>query len=214
MSDAARRPDDSADRSVGEPRSGGAGEPPAGPPPDAAPAAPATEPPSDAADDERPQVLVLVVGAHAVAIRAELVREVVRPGRVTPLAGAPAWIAGVTAVRGLVLPVADLARRSGAERAAPEDWVVLADGARAAVLAGARAARVVGAVDVEDVEDTDGKGAVDGAVSPAPAGLPVRGAVRPVDGGGGAAPGGVAGPPPERPLPLLDAAALLDLIGD
>jgi chemotaxis signal transduction protein len=164
-------------------------------------------------------VLVALLGDAPLAIAAEVVAAVVRPGAVTPVAGTEPWLAGVTAVRGRVLPVADLRRLAGlpagddvgaSEVGAPADaWhVVLDDGRRAAALAGLRVRRVVACAPADDGDAAPAaRSGEPAAAAPAPA-LPVRGVVRlERDNVRGAD----ALPPA---APLLDAAALLDLVHD
>ncbi len=170
-------------------------------------------------------MLVTLLGDAPLAIAAEVVAAVVRRGAVTPVAGAEPWLAGVTAVRGRVLPVADLRRLAGVpageEVGAPgggptaDAWhVVLDDGRRAAALAGLRVRRVAacapaddGRPDHADAAPGARAGEPASAAASAPA-LPVRGVVRlERDNVRGAD----ALPPA---APLLDAAALLDLVHD
>jgi purine-binding chemotaxis protein CheW len=54
-----------------------------------------------------------MVGNLSLGVPSENVREVVRPGALTPLPRAPAFILGVTGHRGEVLPVIDLLRFMG-----------------------------------------------------------------------------------------------------
>ena len=56
----------------------------------------------------REQVLILQSGGARFALHAGQAREVARLGELVPLPGAPARLAGVTSVRGAVLPVLDL----------------------------------------------------------------------------------------------------------
>jgi len=56
----------------------------------------------------REQVLIFSTGGTRFALHAGQAREVARLGELVPLPGAPARLAGVTSVRGLVLPVLDL----------------------------------------------------------------------------------------------------------
>ena len=56
----------------------------------------------------REQVLILSSGGIRFALHAGQAREVARLGELVPLPGAPARLAGVTSVRGQVLPVLDL----------------------------------------------------------------------------------------------------------
>jgi purine-binding chemotaxis protein CheW len=58
----------------------------------------------------REQVLILSSGGVHYALSAVKTREVARVGQLVPLPGAPSRLAGVTSVRGLVLPVLDLRR--------------------------------------------------------------------------------------------------------
>jgi purine-binding chemotaxis protein CheW len=53
-------------------------------------------------------VLIFSTGGTRFALHAGQAREVARLGELVPLPGAPARLAGVTSVRGLVLPVLDL----------------------------------------------------------------------------------------------------------
>ena len=143
------------------------------------------------------RVLVLVVGEATWAVPAEVVRAVVRPVATSALAGAPAWVTGVAAVRGTVLPVADLARRAGVPAAAGSAvrdawWVVVELGGRGAALAGARV-RTVEAATLEEAGEL-----------PAASGLPRAGAAR-LWGEGEVSP---------TPLPVLDVAAVLSEVHD
>ncbi len=163
-------------------------------------------------------MLVALLGDAPLAIAAGVVAAVVRAGAVTPVAGAEAWLAGVTAVRGRVLPVADLRRLAGLPAGddvggygggPPADaWhVVLDDGRRAAALAGLRVRRVAACAPAGDADAAPAARSAEPPAAGAP-GLPVRGVVRlERDNVRGAD----ALPPA---APLLDAAALLDLVHD
>jgi hypothetical protein len=141
------------------------------------------------------------------AIAAGQVDAVVRPAPVTPVAGTAPWITGVAAVRGRVLPVADLSVLVGVapdagDAAVGRGWfVVVDDGRRAAALAGLDVRRVA-----VRLPDGGGPDRVDaGGEWP---GLPLGGVAR-LEGDssrGADAPAGAA--------PLLDVAALLDLVHD
>jgi chemotaxis signal transduction protein len=112
-------------------------------------------------------------------------------------------VLGVTAVRGRVLPVADVRRLAGlgpadAAGTAAGAWlVVIDDGQRAAALTGLQVRRVIGCAEAMDEAPAHRAAAL---------GLPVRGVVRlERDGSRGAD----ALPPT---APLLDVAGLLDLV--
>ena len=144
--------------------------------------------------DAELDVLVLAIGDDplgTVAVLAEHVREVARVERITAYPGAPADVRGVTAVRGLIVPVLDLTPTGVAGRPV----VLLAVGDRALALAGSTAVRVTRGVVV-------GPGA--GAPPRLWSGrvLPRAGAVRLA---AAARPEAADGPT----LPLLDAAALI-----
>lgn len=156
-----------------------------------------------------PRVLVVSLAGVHLAIPAALAAGVVRPGPVTPVPGPEPWVLGVTAVRGRVLPVVDVRRLAGlgpaegAEEAAGDAsgawFVVIDDGRRAAVLAGMRVRRVAACVADRDAEP---------AGAAAAAGLPTCGVAR-LEGENSR--GADALPPT---APLLDVAALLDLVHD
>ena len=153
---------------------------------------------------EPARALVALLGGAALAIPAELVAAVVRPGPVTPVGGAEPWLVGMTAVRGRVLPVADLGRLTGVPPAETPDepgggwYVVVDDGRRAVALAGLRVRRLVACDSAADTLPRVGS----------PPGLPVRGIARlEADTGRGAD----ALPPRAA---LVDVAALLDLVYD
>lgn len=55
----------------------------------------------------------VTIAGQAFAIESDLVHEVVRTPPITPLPGAPPFLVGVAAHRGLVVPVVDLARLLG-----------------------------------------------------------------------------------------------------
>lgn len=58
-------------------------------------------------------LVVFTLNGDESAIQTEHVREVLRMVAVTPLPGAPAWLAGVVNLRGCVVPVIDLRARFG-----------------------------------------------------------------------------------------------------
>lgn len=88
-------------------------------------------------DAEIPQALLVRVAGERLAIPLSSIRAVMRGRRTVRLPGAPAWVAGLAAVRGALLPVAILsARASGVPNGMAPDWLVLADhGSRSALLA-------------------------------------------------------------------------------
>ncbi len=59
------------------------------------------------------QVVVLQVGGELYGAQIPLVREVREMQRITMVPGTPAWVVGVTNLRGGVIPVIDLRRRLG-----------------------------------------------------------------------------------------------------
>ena len=162
--------------------------------------------PAEGEDAPRPRALVGWLGARPVAIAAAFVDAVVRPGPVTPVAGPEPWLLGVTAVRGRVLPVADLRRLVGGSAVEGDGepgggWhVVVDDGRRAAALAGLRLRQVAPCAFSED--EAPGVGGWGGGP------LPVRGVARLE----GETARGAEALPPEAAL--LDVAALLDLVHD
>lgn len=148
------------------------------------------------AGDAEFDVLVLAIGDDplgTVAVAAAHVREVARLERTTAYPGAPVDVRGVTAVRGLIVPVLDLTPSDTAGRPV----VLLTVGDAALALAGSAAVRVTRAVWAEP-----------GVDAPVPLRLwsgrvlPLAGAVRLADA---ARPEVADGPT----LPLLDAAALI-----
>jgi hypothetical protein len=162
--------------------------------------------PAEGEDAPRPRALVGWLGARPLAIAAAFVDAVVRPGPVTPVAGPEPWLLGVTAVRGRVLPVADLRRLVGGSAVEGDGepgggWhVVVDDGRRAAALAGLRLRQVAPCAFAED--EAPGGGGWGGGP------LPVRGVAR-LEGD---TTRGAEALPPEAAL--LDVAALLDLVHD
>ena len=163
---------------------------------------------NSAASGQEPPSRALVgwLGARPLAVAAAFVDAVVRPGPVTPVAGPEPWLLGVTAVRGRVLPVADLRRlvgvpEGGDDAAQGAGWhVVVDDGRRAAALAGLRLRQVAPCAFADD--GAAGVGEWGGAR------LPVRGVARLE----GETARGAEALPPEAAL--LDVAALLDLVHD
>jgi purine-binding chemotaxis protein CheW len=165
--------------------------------------------PDDAPDAD--QVLVVELGERAYALAAAEVREVARAAPVTPLPGTPAWVLGLAAVRGAVLPVGDVQRLAGAPAADARDgwWVVVDDGRRGAALAGWRVCGVASAPHADNACAGADAGADAGAAARDGAGLPVRGGVRLSEDGGR---GGTWAPP--GAVARLDVAALLDDLYD
>ena len=159
-------------------------------------------------DAPSPRALVGWLGARPLAVAAAFVDAVVRPGSVTPVAGPEPWLLGVTAVRGRVLPVADLRRLVGGSAVEGDGepgggWhVVVDDGRRAAALAGLRLRQVAPCAFAEDEAPGVGVGGWGGGP------LPVRGVAR-LEGD---TTRGAEALPPEAAL--LDVAALLDLVHD
>ncbi len=95
-------------------------------------AAIAADTPDDADDlRERPaetgaRHLVFDLAGSHYAVAIEHVREVLRPGRLTPVPGAPAWMPGVANIRGDIVTLVDLPRYLGfpAGEAAPRGMLV------------------------------------------------------------------------------------------
>jgi purine-binding chemotaxis protein CheW len=88
-------------------------------------------PAEEAEGEEAPQWLVVVVGGMRCGIPVEQVREVVRPGGLRPVPGAPVQQAGIVNVRGAIVTVLDLAAmQTGARAVAPGSIVLLQYGAR------------------------------------------------------------------------------------
>ncbi len=84
---------------------------------------------------ERIPVLVVRVGARACAVPLEHVGETLRPLPISPVAGMPAFVRGMSVVRGAPTPVVDLdvLLGSGAD-SATRRWVTLKLGARQVAL--------------------------------------------------------------------------------
>lgn len=154
-------------------------------------------------------VLLLHVAGRAVAVATGDVAEVARLGAVTPLAGTPTWVRGVTAVRGVIVPVVDLLGLLGEPSAAAHAQPAAAGGGAehvVVVVRGAWRAALVGATVAGVAEGPCAPGAAARLAGSDAPGLPVRGAVRPERGGA-----------PDReapPVPLLDVAALLHELHD
>jgi purine-binding chemotaxis protein CheW len=84
----------------------------------------------------RETVLLVRAGASRCGLPLSSVSETMRPLPVAPLAGAPAFVRGVSIVRGEPVPVVDLAALlGGAPEAAVERFVSVQAGGRRAVLA-------------------------------------------------------------------------------
>lgn len=82
-------------------------------------------------DDQRAQWLVVRSAGAELGIPIEQVREVVRPGGLRPVPGAPHTQAGIVNVRGAIVTVLDLrALRSGERAVTPGSIVLLQHGAR------------------------------------------------------------------------------------
>ncbi|MEW6218158.1 MAG: chemotaxis protein CheW [Thermodesulfobacteriota bacterium] len=75
---------------------------------DTAPAAGETAGPTRGADLSEEQLVTFVVGGEEYGIRITQIREINRLGQVTRLPKAPAFLAGVTNLRGQVIPLIDL----------------------------------------------------------------------------------------------------------
>lgn len=69
------------------------------------------------AHDGALQVVMIGLGEEKFALEAELVREIIDPVAVTPVAGAKPFVASVINVRGNVIPLADLRVRFGMPQA-------------------------------------------------------------------------------------------------
>lgn len=88
-------------------------------------------PEADGTRDRR--YLIFTLGSDDFALDAGIVRELLRPPRLTRVPGAPAALAGLTNLRGTALPVLDLRRvvRPGLEPATEPTRVVVAEAAEA-----------------------------------------------------------------------------------
>ena len=167
------------------------------PPALASPDGPEGSDSDDATPRDLVEVLVVQLRGRSYAVPAAVVREVAPTGPVTPLPGTAAWVSGITAVRGALLPVADLRRRgpsrADADAEAPyrdagstrDGWMVIVDdGLRSAALVGLRVRGIALARAASDAPHVDGAPRTtpsdDGLVID---GLPVRGAVRLIDEG-------------------------------
>lgn len=80
-------------------------------------------------------LLVFRTGATLGALPVEHVVETMRPLALTPIASAPAYVAGAAVVRGEAVPVVDLARLLTGAPAPVQRWISLRSGARPAILA-------------------------------------------------------------------------------
>ncbi len=153
------------------------------------------------------EVLVLTIGHGAgpvsrIAVAASAVREVSRAERITPYPGAPVDIPGVTAIRGRIVVILDLARR-GEQLSISAPLVLLESEGRALALAGVTPVRVAAsAVVPNDTEQPTPHVRLWSARV-----LPVAGRVRLLDATRPDADDGSM-------LPLLDAAALIDDVID
>jgi purine-binding chemotaxis protein CheW len=80
--------------------------------------------------------LVVRAGTRLCALPLAAVVETLRPLAVEPVAGAPAFVAGLALLRGVPSPVVDLARLLGDEDAGPAArWVTVRAGERRVALA-------------------------------------------------------------------------------
>jgi purine-binding chemotaxis protein CheW len=124
-------------------------------------------------------LLVVLVGAHRFVLSAGQAREVTRVGEIVALPGAPDRLAGVTSVRGQVVPVLDL------RRVIEDVPSALAPSARLVTLRTTPpvAVLVEAVSDLIDVSLSDLLGAA--GTAPAPTAPPVRGTI--VLAGGAAA---------------------------
>ena len=137
------------------------------------------ESPEEYDEPDLPQVMVLRVAESRLAVPVAELREVVRGRPATRVPGAPDWVRGLVAVRGALVPVADLQRRAGGPREADAPWLVVVE------WNGRQAALGVTAVEgVHTVSDT-----LDASIEPSRARdtLPRRGAVRLLTQGSGSA---------------------------
>ncbi len=80
------------------------------------------------------QALLVRVGTHACAVPVSHVAEIMRPLAVQPLAGVPGFVVGVSVVRGVAIPVIDLARLLNATSGVRGRFVTVKIGARRAAL--------------------------------------------------------------------------------
>jgi len=106
------------------------------------------EPEAEAAEvpAARTELLEVEVSGERYGLPVERVAEILRPRPITPVPRTPPWVLGIAGLRGVVLPVLDLALRLGLEPG-PESRhqriVVVRDGEE---LLGFRVDRVVGVV--------------------------------------------------------------------
>jgi len=88
-----------------------------------------------AAERDSDTSLICRVRKRLCALPLEHVIETLRPLPVEPVAGAPAFVRGLSVIRGMPLPVVDAARLFGDEDAQPERFVTLVAGTRRIALA-------------------------------------------------------------------------------
>jgi purine-binding chemotaxis protein CheW len=79
----------------------------------------------DDEDEQRPHDLIVTLGTHRYGIPVEQVREVIRPGTMTRVPGAPVMVRGIVNVRGAVVTVLDLQSLLTGERAVTVGSIVL-----------------------------------------------------------------------------------------
>jgi purine-binding chemotaxis protein CheW len=84
---------------------------------------------------ERKVWLICRVSTRVCALPLDAVIETLRPLPVEPIAGAPAFVAGVAIIRGEPMPIVDAARLLGADASSPARFVTLRSGARRFALA-------------------------------------------------------------------------------
>lgn len=79
--------------------------------------------------------LVFRANGHFCALPLQHVIETLRPLPITPLAGAPHYVLGLSVIRGLPVPVVDAARLLGAAKSAPSRLISVVTGERRIALA-------------------------------------------------------------------------------
>jgi purine-binding chemotaxis protein CheW len=78
-------------------------------------------------DEAQLDVMTFTLGAERYAIETRFVREVTRLGDLTPVPGAPDFIAGVTSLRGEIVAIADLRKSLGFAdvRVSDASWILM-----------------------------------------------------------------------------------------